>query len=74
MRKLREIIDARKQKAQFEKEAELKAEFRVVEGNGSLWLTHCGVAFMKVSSLAKAEDVAKALNDARNTAVEFEKL
>lgn len=74
MKNLREIIDARKQKAQFERESELKADFRVVERNGVLWLTHMGVAFMKVAALAKAEDVAKELNNARETAIEFERL
>lgn len=74
MKKLREIIDAQRTKAQFEKEAMLKSEFKVVERNGSLWLTHMGVAFMKVASLAKAEDIAKELNKARETAIEFERL
>lgn len=73
MRKLREIISAHKLKAQFERESELKAQFGVVERNGHLWLTLMGVAFMKVASLSNAEDVAKELNKARDTAVEFER-
>lgn len=74
MKKVKEIIKAHKQKAQFEKEAVIKAEFNVVERNGNLWLTHCGIAFMKVASLANAENVAKEINKARETAVEFERL
>lgn len=71
MKKLKETISAYKRKAQFERESEIKAQFEVVERKGNLWLTHNGVAFMKVASLAKAEDVAKDLNNARECAVEF---
>lgn len=74
MKTIKEYINARKQKAQFEKEAQIKADFTVVENNGRLWLTHCGVAFMEVASLSKAEDVANELNKARECAVEFERL
>lgn len=74
MRTIKQYIEYKKEQSRLQDEAQLKSRFKVVERNGLLWLTHCGVAFMKVASLAKAEDVAKALNDARNTAVEFEKL
>lgn len=74
MNKIKEIIEKRKEKAQIEKEAVLKSDFRVVERGGALWLTHCGVAFMKVPAATKSEDVAKMLNDARSNAIEFVKL
>lgn len=74
MNKIKEIIEKRKEKAQIEREAVLKSDFRVVERGGSLWLTHCGVAFMKVPATTKSEDVAKMLNDARANAIDFVKL
>lgn len=74
MNKIKEYINARKQKAQFEHEAQIKSEFKVVERNGLLWLTHDGVAFMKIANLAQAEDITKELNKARECAVEYERL
>lgn len=74
MKKLREIIDAQKQKAQFEKEAELKSEFKVIERNGELWLTHCGVAFKKLYASATAKDIALMLESCREVAIEYARL
>lgn len=74
MGKIKEYFNAYKQKIQFEKESQIKADFEVVERGGFLWLTHNGVAFMKIASASQAETVTAVLNKARECAVEFEKL
>ena len=74
MRKIKEIIDEHKAKAQFEREAEIKSEFLVVERNGALWLTHAGIAFKQVESGMSSEEVAKEVNAARETAIKFARL
>lgn len=74
MERLKQLIEKRRKKSRLQKDAELMSEFQVVERGGSLWLTHCGVAFMEIASLSMVEDVAKALNMARQTAVKFGKI
>lgn len=73
MKKLKEILAQHKAKAQSVKNEELRCEFRVVERNGALFLTHLGVAFKRVPNDCNAENVALMLNQVRDTAVEFEK-
>ena len=53
---------------------QIRQEFDVEERDGSLWLTHQGIAFLKVSSLANAHDVAMELNKVREYAIEFKSL
>lgn len=74
MNKIRQYFHNRKERKRLEDEARLKSEFRVVERNGYLWLTHEGVAFMKIESLSYAADVASELKKARETAIEFKGL
>lgn len=74
MKTIKEFIADKKEKCRLQNEANLKSEFKVVERGGFLWLTHNGVAFMKIASLSKAEDVTKELNKARECAVEFDRL
>lgn len=74
MKRIIEYFKGIRDREQMREEMTIKGKFKVTEGGGWLWLTHDGVAFMKVASLAKAEDVAKALNEARECAVEFERL
>lgn len=74
MKKIRDFIEDRKNKARLQNEANLRSDFKVVERGGFLWLTHNGVAFMRVSNLAQAEEVTKELNKARECAVEFERI
>lgn len=74
MRSFRSYIADRKEKYRLQDEANLKAEFKVSERGGFLWLTHQGVAFMRVANLAQAGDITLELNKARECAVEFEKL
>lgn len=74
MKKLKEIIDAHKRKVQFEKEAEIKADFDVVERGGYLWFTHNGVAFSKIENRTFADEISAALKKAREVAIEFERL
>lgn len=52
--------------------ASIYDEFKVIERGGQLWLTHLGVAFMVIDKDLNADGVAKALNQARKTAVLFD--
>lgn len=74
MMKLKKIISNRKERMRITRELERKSEFRVAERSDSLYLTHSGVAFMKVPKDSTAEDVVEMLNQARIAAVEFDKL
>lgn len=74
MKKIKEYLANYKEQNRLQEEAKVKAEFRVQERGGFLWLTHNGVAFMMITSLSKAEDVTKELSKARECAVEFERL
>lgn len=73
MKKLKEIIAMRKCKIENAKTMEICMEFEVVERNGSLWLTHNGVAFSKVNPLASATEISELLNQSREAAIEFKK-
>lgn len=74
MKTIKQYIADKKEQNRLQKEAQLKAEFKVVERDGYLWLTHQGVAFSRVDLNMQAIDVAAMLNDVRTTAVEFEGL
>lgn len=74
MKKIREIIANYKDRKRNEDIDDLKSEFKVVERDGVLYFTHLGVAFAKIAPTAHSEDIATALNHARNIAVEFEAL
>lgn len=69
-----DMAEKSRMKSKAQKNEQLRSEFKVVERNGCLWLTHLDVAFMKVAPLSKAEDVAKELNKARENAIEFGRL
>ena len=74
MKNFKKYISDRKEKYRMQYEANIRSDFKVQEKSGSLWLTHNGIAFMKVDENANASDVAKLLNTARNCAVDFEGL
>ena len=74
MERLKQLIEKRKEKSRMRRDAELKSEFKVVERNSELWLTHNGVAFMKMPWDMQAHDVAYKLAKVRETAVTFDKL
>lgn len=74
MKTIKEYITAKKDEWRLQDESNLKSEFKVVERGGCLWLTHRGVAFMKIADSAQAEDITKELNNARECAIEFERL
>lgn len=74
MKRIIQHFKNRKERQRLQEEARLRSEFSVVERGGYLWLTHDGVAFMKISSVAYAADAVKELLIARDTAVEFKKL
>lgn len=74
MKTIKQYIANQKEQSRLQKESQLKAEFKVQERGGFLWLTHQGVVFLKVANLAQAEDITKELNEARKCAIEFERL
>lgn len=74
MKAIKKFIEDKREKSRLQDEANIKAGFKVVERGGFLWLTHNGYAFMKVANLSNAMDIAKELNKARETAIEFERL
>lgn len=74
MKTIKQYIADQREQSRLQKESRLRAEFNVVERDGYLWLTHQGVAFSRIDLNMQAIDVASMLNDARETAVEFERL
>ena len=74
METIKKFLSDKKEQNRRQYEESLKKDFDVAERNGSLYLTHCGVAFMKIESMSDADSVAKSLNVARSTAVEFSAL
>lgn len=74
MERLKQLIEKRKEKTRLQKDAELKAEFKVVERAHKLWLTHNGVAFMEMPWDMTASDVASKLAEVRETAIIYDKL
>lgn len=71
---IKKFIQKKKAKIRAREEANIRSDFRIVERDGSIYLTHYSVAFMKVPASTKADDVTKMLNEARDTAIEFERL
>lgn len=53
---------------------DVHSQFQVKERGGHLWLTHNGVAFLKIDTDERAQFVTDMLNGARNCAVEYEGL
>lgn len=74
MNRIKQYFHNRKERKRLRNEAWIKAGFKVEERNGYLWLTHEGVAFMKIESLSYAGDVASELKKARETAIEYKGL
>ena len=74
MKSIKKYIADKKEQCRLQYESNIKADFKVIEKGGFLWLTHCGVAFMKVNNLSQAESITAELNKARDCAVEFERL
>ena len=74
MERLKKLIEKRKEKSRLQKDAEIKSEFRVVERDNKLWLTHNGVAFMEMPWDMTSSDVASKLAEVRETAITYDKL
>lgn len=74
MKTIKEYFADKKEKYRLQHEEYLRDSFDVTERGGHMWLTHNGVAFMKVGELSQASDIAGMLNNAREYAVEFERL
>lgn len=71
MQLIKNWIEKQKLKNLEQKANDLYNEFDVVERDGSLWLTHMGVAFKKLDKEKTAQDVAIELIEARRTAITF---
>lgn len=65
-------LEKQKQKSIRQRALELSGEFKVIERGGKLWLTHMGVAFKRIQEDTCAQDVARELSLARETAVMFD--
>lgn len=50
------------------------SQFQVKERGGYLWLTHDGVAFLRINADERAQFVTDMLNGARECAMEYEGL
>lgn len=74
MEVIRKYVDGIKAKNRADDENRIRSQFKVVERNGKLWLTHSGVAFMQIPADATADGVAKMLDNARGVAVEYEEI
>lgn len=74
MKRIKQYIADKKEQNRLQNEAQLRAEFKVVERDGYLWLTHQGVAFMKFDEHTASDDIVGQLYESRGFAVEFEKL
>lgn len=71
---INEFIANKKEECRKNHEDSIRNSFDITERGGIMWLTHNGVAFMKIASLSQAGDITKTLNEARACAVEFERL
>lgn len=63
-----------KKKVQDRIAMEMRKEFEVVEKDGTLFLTHNGVAFDQIDRDTPAHEIAMKLNTARDTAQTYRML
>lgn len=47
-------------------------DFKVIEKDNKIWLTHMGFAFKEIPNNKSAAEIAKELNNARQTAIRYE--
>ena len=47
-------------------------DFKVIEKDNKIWLTHMGFAFKEIPNNKSASEIAKELNNARQTAIRYE--
>lgn len=74
MKTIKELIAAFKAKEMEKKANELRAQFRVDERNGFVWLTHNGVAIIKFDDAVTADNISAMIESARKTATSFARL
>lgn len=74
MKTFQQMIKEKKEKWNAMAEERIKSEFRVVERDGTIYLTHNDVAFMSIDDNATAKVIAQKLEVVRNTAVKYAKL
>ena len=72
MNYLKKWWESQRNKAIKQNIKRLDQDFKVVEKEGKIWLTHLGFAFKEMPANKSAQEVAKELNKARQTAIEFE--
>lgn len=78
MKKLIRAIKAwfkkRRERERFEREAEIKSEFRIVEKSGMIWILCGSRAIMRFSTDGLTKEITDKLVDCRATAVSYESL
>lgn len=72
MNPIKKINDHFKAKWARERRVDIEENFKITERNGSLWLIHFGIAFKEFPKNIKAQEIAKELKEARETALKFE--
>lgn len=74
MKIIKKWLSEYKEKSKNDRVNELFHQFKVAERNGCLWLTHNGVAFLKINVSDTSANIAGMLKTARDNAVEYEGL
>ena len=71
---LRNWLDHKKEGFRKQRDHDIREEFKVVELDGKLWITHNGCAFAEMDPKQSADDVTHHLFKARETAIRYDKL
>lgn len=74
MKKIKNIISDSREKYRLKDEENIKSDFKVSERKGKLWLTHLGIAFREIEDDMPSSEIARLLNEARQKAIEYERL
>lgn len=74
MKTICQLIKDKKEQWNNQETERVKSDFKVMERGGILFLTFNGVAFAEMEGKATANEIAEALNLARETATKFERL
>lgn len=74
MKTLKQLWNCHKSKQNELEVRAIRADFKVAEKNGKIYLIHHGYAFAEMDRHASASEIADKLNEARKAALEFEGL
>lgn len=69
---LKKWLQKEKAKEAKRRAGSILEDFKVVEKDGKIWLTHMGFAFKEMPATKSTGEVAKELNTARQTAIRYE--